>query len=109
MGRREETPAARCQGARERCPHPPSPSRVSQDCSYLVPPRSRAEGVAGAPLRGTREARGAGFRRHPRSSRVLAPLWPRGLRAPDARERAAVPEPCPPGDGEPRSQLPGWV
>lgn len=87
----------------------PSPSRGSQGCSYLVPRRSRAEGVSGAPLRGTREARGAGFHRHPRSSRVLAPLRLRGLGAPDTRERSTAPESCPSGDGEPRSRLPGWV
>lgn len=86
-----------------------SPSRGSQDGSYLVPRRSRAEGLPGAPLRGTREARGAGFHRHPRSSRVLAPLRLRGLGAPDTRERSIAPESCPSGDGEPRSGLPGWV
>lgn len=75
----------------------PSPSRGSQDGSYLVPRRSRAEGLPGAPLRGTREARGAGFHRHPRSSRVLAPLRLRGLGAPDTRERSTAPESCPSG------------
>lgn len=61
------------------------------------------------PLRETREAGGAGFHGHPGSSRVPAPLPPRGLGAPDAREALGSPGVLRAVDSEPRSRLPGWV
>lgn len=61
------------------------------------------------PLRETREARGAGFHGHPGSSRVPAPLPPRGLGAPDTREALGSPGVLPAVDSELHSRLPGWV
>lgn len=69
----------------------------------------RLSAPLGLSLRGTREARGTGFHRHPRTSRVPAPLRLLELRAPDRQGVLSDPGVLPAGDGEPRSRPPGWV
>lgn len=86
---------------------PPSPRRAGAPGAAVTLVRG-GPGLSaslGLPLRGTREARGTGFHRHPPSSRVPAPLRLRGLAAPDAREALSGRGAPAAGDGESRSRL----
>lgn len=90
---RERRHPPRCDRDPGVLPALPSANRGAQDCSLPCSAAvSELRASLGLSLRGTRDARGAGFHRHSRGSRVLAPLLLRGRRAPDTRERSAAPE-----------------